>query len=396
MDLEQLAGEVLPSAGPGPPRPRPTWPRSRRRRPGPWPWPGATVRVQAAAQAEVEASLTMLRQAIENLIDNSRPRRARRGRGRRPGRPGGRPGRGGGGRPRRRRGARGRARHRAVRGPPVPGRGRRDFMGCARDGGGTRRAACRCGASRQTGSTGQRRQHLNASRGAAMRQPVRVVLADDHDAFVEGLGMVPGPRRPRSSPWRATAPRPSRPSSPTIPTCWWSTPRCPARPSPSWCAWSARPSPRPGAAAGRGRPAGPVQPARPGRPRRHDPGVSARELAEAIRAVAAGFRVTWPTRPRLSWPHPAGGSATDQPRPSQAGRPRRAAAAQPVGARAPGPGPARPWLLQPPHRRCLLPVAQHGPHPRPERAGQAGRTLQAGGGRAGRAPGAGRHRGPIA
>ena len=106
--------------------------------------------------------------------------------------------------------------------------------------------------------------------------------------------------------------------------------------------------------------------------------VSARELAEAIRAVAAGFRVV---------------TLADQPRPSRAGRPRRAAA-QPVGARAPGPGPAGPRLLQPPHRRCLLPVAQHGPHPRAERAGQAGRTLQAGGGRAGRAPGAGPHRGP--
>ena len=32
---------------------------------------GATVRVQAGAQAEVEASPTMLRQAIENLIDNA-------------------------------------------------------------------------------------------------------------------------------------------------------------------------------------------------------------------------------------------------------------------------------------------------------------------------------------
>ena len=32
---------------------------------------GATVRVQAAVQAEVEASPTMLRQAIENLIDNA-------------------------------------------------------------------------------------------------------------------------------------------------------------------------------------------------------------------------------------------------------------------------------------------------------------------------------------
>jgi len=32
---------------------------------------GATVRVQAGAQAEVEASPAMLRQAIENLIDNA-------------------------------------------------------------------------------------------------------------------------------------------------------------------------------------------------------------------------------------------------------------------------------------------------------------------------------------
>jgi signal transduction histidine kinase len=32
---------------------------------------GATVRVQAGVQAEVEASPTMLRQAIENLIDNA-------------------------------------------------------------------------------------------------------------------------------------------------------------------------------------------------------------------------------------------------------------------------------------------------------------------------------------
>jgi signal transduction histidine kinase len=32
---------------------------------------GATVRVQAGGQAQVEASPTMLRQAIENLIDNA-------------------------------------------------------------------------------------------------------------------------------------------------------------------------------------------------------------------------------------------------------------------------------------------------------------------------------------
>ena len=71
-DLDQLAGEVLAD-----------------RRSGPAPSTldvaatvqaaartvavarGATVRVQAAVQAEVEASPTMLRQAIENLIDNA-------------------------------------------------------------------------------------------------------------------------------------------------------------------------------------------------------------------------------------------------------------------------------------------------------------------------------------
>ena len=83
----------------------------------------------------------------------------------------------------------------------------------------------------------------------------------------------------------------------------------------------------------------------------------------------------------------------------RAGPPGRAGPASPscclrsLSARAPDPRPAGPWLLQPPHRRGLLPVAQHRPHPRPERAGQAGRTLQAGGGRTGRAPGPGPHRG---
>ena len=74
-DLDELAGEVL---GDRRQRPRPRRPAA----------PdvaaavqsaartvavarGATVRVQAGVQAEVEASPTMLRQAIENLIDNA-------------------------------------------------------------------------------------------------------------------------------------------------------------------------------------------------------------------------------------------------------------------------------------------------------------------------------------
>jgi two-component system sensor histidine kinase MprB len=71
-DLEQLAGEVLAERRSGPAEAAPdlaatvqaaarTVAVAR----------GATVRVQAAAQAEVEASPTMLRQAIENLIDNA-------------------------------------------------------------------------------------------------------------------------------------------------------------------------------------------------------------------------------------------------------------------------------------------------------------------------------------
>jgi signal transduction histidine kinase len=71
-DLDQLAGEVLAGRRSGTARAAPdlaatvqaaarTVAVAR----------GATVRVQAAAQAEVEASPTMLRQAIENLIDNA-------------------------------------------------------------------------------------------------------------------------------------------------------------------------------------------------------------------------------------------------------------------------------------------------------------------------------------
>jgi signal transduction histidine kinase len=71
-DLDELAGEVLGDRRDGRPEGAPdvaaavqlaarTVAVAR----------GATVRVQAAAQAEVEASPTMLRQAIENLIDNA-------------------------------------------------------------------------------------------------------------------------------------------------------------------------------------------------------------------------------------------------------------------------------------------------------------------------------------
>ena len=97
--------------------------------------------------------------------------------------------------------------------------------------------------------------------------------------------------------------------------------------------------------------------------------------------MAAGFRVTLadPPAPGRGVFTRRGGSA-NRPAPD---RPKRDDHAEllrsSVGARAPGPGPVRPWLLQPLHRfRCPLPVAQHGPHPRPERAGQAGRRPGAG------------------
>jgi DNA-binding NarL/FixJ family response regulator len=64
-----------------------------------------------------------------------------------------------------------------------------------------------------------------------MRQPVRIVLADDHDAFVEGLGMVLSAHADLevvalTGDGASALTR----SSPTIPTCWWSTPTCPGRP----------------------------------------------------------------------------------------------------------------------------------------------------------------------
>jgi two-component system, OmpR family, sensor kinase len=72
VDLDELAGEVLGDRPDGRPEGAPdvgaavqlaarTVAVGR----------GATVRVQAAPRAEVEASPTMLRQAIENLIDNA-------------------------------------------------------------------------------------------------------------------------------------------------------------------------------------------------------------------------------------------------------------------------------------------------------------------------------------
>ena len=182
-----------------------------------------------------------------------------------------------------------------------------------------------------------------------MRQPVRVVLADDHDAFVEGLGMVLSAQDDLEvvalAGDGASALQAVLTHHPDVLVVDTQMPG-PAVTELVRLVGQAEPATRVLLLA---------EDARLAPSSRPDPGghagmtraVSARELAEAIRAVAAGFRVTLadPPAPVVAAP-PAGrvGQPTS-PGPSQAGRPRRAAAAQPVGARAPGPGPARPWLL---------------------------------------------------
>ena len=137
-------------------------------------------------------------------------------------------------------------------------------------------------------------------------------------------------------------------------------------------------------------------PTHPGRPAGMTRAASARELAEAIRAVAAGFRVVMADP--MAAPEREGSRAGGVPGAAHSPeRPERDDHAE--------------LLLRSLSERerqvldllargysnrriaeVLLPVAQHRPHPRAERAGQAGRTLQAGGGRTGRAPGAGASR----
>jgi DNA-binding NarL/FixJ family response regulator len=150
-----------------------------------------------------------------------------------------------------------------------------------------------------------------------MRQPVRIVLADDHDAFVEGLGMVLSAEDglevvalagDGASALQAVVTH--RPDVLVVDT---------QMPGPAVTELVRL--------VGQARPATRVlllaEDARLARSDRPDPGgtagmtraVSARELAEAIRAVAAGFRVVAadPPAPPPAEPGPPG-HASPQPR----------------------------------------------------------------------------------
>jgi two-component system, NarL family, response regulator DesR len=126
-----------------------------------------------------------------------------------------------------------------------------------------------------------------------MRQPVRVVLADDHDAFVEGLGMVLSAEHDLevvalagdgASALQAVLTH--RPDVPVVDT---------QIPGPAVTelvrlVGQARPATRVLLLAEDARPVPSSRPD-PGGPAGMTPAASAQELAEAIRAVAAGFRV---------------------------------------------------------------------------------------------------------
>ena len=161
-----------------------------------------------------------------------------------------------------------------------------------------------------------------------MRQPVRVVLADDHDAFVEGLGMVLSAQDDLEvvalAGDGASALQAVLTHHPDVLVV------DPHMPGPAVTelvrlVGQARPTTRVLLLAedARAAPSG-----------RPDPGghagmtraVSARELAEAIRAVAAGFRVVAADPPT---PRPAGRAA---PQPGDPGAPER------EGSRPGGPG----------------------------------------------------------
>jgi DNA-binding NarL/FixJ family response regulator len=140
-----------------------------------------------------------------------------------------------------------------------------------------------------------------------MRQPVRVVLADDHDAFVEGLGMVLSAEHDLEvvalAGDGASALQAVLTHHPDVLVVDTHMPG-PAVTELVRLVGQAQPTTRVLLLA---------EDARLAPSSRPDPGghagmtraVSARELAEAIRAVAAGFRVTLPDPPAAGPPAPA-------------------------------------------------------------------------------------------
>jgi len=162
-----------------------------------------------------------------------------------------------------------------------------------------------------------------------MRQPVRVVLADDHDAFVEGLGMVLSAEDDLEivalAGDGASTLQAVRTHHPDVLVVDTEMPgpavtelvRLVGQADPATrvllLAEDARPHPTPAVHAGMSRAA------------------SARELAEAIRAVAAGFQVVMADPPAPRPARPAGPAGHAAPQPRDGGAPEREGSRPPGG-----------------------------------------------------------------
>ena len=162
-----------------------------------------------------------------------------------------------------------------------------------------------------------------------MRQPVRVVLADDHDAFVEGLGMVLDAEHDLEvvalAGDGASALQAVLTHHPDVLVVDTHMPgpavtelvRLVGQADPATrvllLAEDARPHPTPAVHAGMSRAA------------------SARELAEAIRAVAAGFQVVMADPPAPRPARPAGPAGHAAPQPRDGGAPEREGSRPPGG-----------------------------------------------------------------
>ena len=204
-----------------------------------------------------------------------------------------------------------------------------------------------------------------------MRQPVRVVLADDHDAFVEGLGMVLSAEGDLeivalagdgASALQAVLTH--RPDVLVVDT---------QMPGPAVTelvrlVGQAEPATRVLLLAEDAR----LEPSSQAGPAGMTRAVSARELAQAIRAVAAGYRVVAaaPPAPQGSpnpqgSPKPHGSSkAQESPNPRDIGAPEREGSRQPEGARTAVHTPGAEGARAAVHRSGS--AAGHGPE-RPER-----------------------------